>query len=155
MTLALPLASDATVSVGTSGCAGLLDWMANAPVTTSKRTWRLGMPAPPGPVTWTVAVAVVPEQTTLVEVLLLALILTRPPLGVLGTHDVSAGVMVKPPMRGAGLTVIDAVAVWPAESWTVMVTAVGAATSFASSTTVVPLTACPTGSMAALLEKAW
>ena len=61
-TTALPLVSVATDSVLTSGWAGLVDTMENAPCTTSKRTCRPLRPTPPGPVTRTAAVPVLPEQ---------------------------------------------------------------------------------------------
>src|SRR5579864_25010 len=66
ITWATPLASDTTVSVDTSGCAGSELWMANAPLTTSNLTERPGIGAPPGPVTVTAAVADWPEQIAFV-----------------------------------------------------------------------------------------
>ena len=55
---------------------------------------------------------------------------------------------------GAGATVIVDVVTVPTESCTVMVTIVLSATSFGTSSTVLPETTCATGSTAELLEKA-
>ena len=84
ITLALPLPSDTTVNVEAKGAAGLLVRIENAPLTTSNLTARLGIPAPPAPVTCTAAVAVSPEHT------------------VFAPHAVRAGVMVSVLNMGAG-----------------------------------------------------
>src|SRR6266540_2479475 len=134
ITCATPNWSDTTVSVDTSGFAGSLLWMANAPVTTSNLTWRFGMPTPPAPVTVTLAVAVPPEQIELTP------------------QAADAGVTVRLLKIGAGLTVTVAVALVPAESWAVIKTAVSART-LAGSSTIVPLvTDAPTGRIAELLD---
>ena len=94
------------------------------------------MPAPVGPATVTVAVAVSPEHT------------------VFAPQMVRAGTMVSVLSRGAGLTVTVDIAVWPIESCTVIITTVSAATSAGNSTMVPEPTACATGRMAELLENA-
>src|SRR5439155_13591407 len=110
--------------------------MPKAPVTTSNLTWRLGSPAPAGPITCTVAVAVSPEQSALVP------------------HAVRSGTTVSVLNSGAGRTVTLDVAVCPTESWTVITTRVSAATFAGNSTIVAEPTACATGRTAELLENA-
>src|SRR2546427_9178318 len=92
------------------------------------------MPTPPAPVTVTLAVAVPPEQIELAP------------------QAADAGVTVKLLKIGAGLTVTVAVALVPAESWTVIRTAVSARTLAGSSTMGPLVTDAPTGRIAVLLD---
>lgn len=85
-TNATPLPSETTVSVDTSGVAGLLLWIPKGPATTSNLTCLPGMPTPPGPVTVTEAVPVCPAQ-------------------MLAPHADEAGLIVSVPKIGAAFTV--------------------------------------------------
>ena len=141
-TVALPLASVATVSALTSGWAGLVDTIENEPCTTSKRTCRPGMPTPPGPVTRTAAVPVLPEQRLPVTV-------SQAGLGLALTVMLSGS-------SGAGCTVMTASCskIEPTASRTPTLTTVVCDTGLARRTMVSPLTELATGSTSELVVNA-
>ena len=140
-TTALPLLSVVTVSVLTSGCAGLVDTIEKAPCTTSNRTWRPLSPTPPAPVTVTDAVPVLPEH--------------RLPVTVSHAGFGLAFTVMLEGSSGAGCTLTPAGSeTVPAASWTVTATPVVAVTLLARRTIVSPDTDAETGRTDALVENA-
>src|SRR6185295_1466507 len=138
-TVATPDASVTTVIVGVTGVPGLLVRIANGPNTTSKRIWRPGSGAPPGPVATAVTAAVSPSQ----------MFWPQRPL---------EGVTVRPVANsGAKRTVTLTTVAWP--DWSLIVIATGTstlrATGLATSTTVSPETFRGTGRTAELFDSAW
>ncbi|MCE7876167.1 MAG: hypothetical protein DYH14_02330 [Betaproteobacteria bacterium PRO3] len=137
-TVAVPVPSVTTVSVGASGVPGLLVMMANGPKTASNRIWRPGSGAPPMPVATTVTAAVSPSQTFEPQV----------------EFD---GVIVRPFWNsGAKRTMTLAITFWP--DWSATVTWTGTsvptATGLATRTRVLPATLNGTGRTAESLVTA-